>query len=281
LESHSEHPLAAAIVAEARRRGLVLEPASDFIAMRGFGVRGTVGGETVFVGNTRMFTDDSFADMPYGAETIQSEQEKQATQGTTPAMVATVDSFWGAIRLADRPRPEAARAVTDLKSLGLESVAMLTGDSQTVAESIAQQIGIDRCYGELLPDEKVSQVRKIAAENWPMAMVGDGVNDTPAMAASQLGIALGAEASDTALETADVAIMTADLGRVVELIRLGRRTRRILGQNIFLALAIKAIVLAAASVGLATLWMAVVADVGASMLVIANGLRLTGRHQDG
>ena len=305
LESHSEHPLAGAIVAEARRRGLAVEPASDFTAMRGFGVRGTVGGQTVFVGSPRMFTDAGataglpssvfqeflaftagqassgtlFQQEAAGDDSV--EDMPSAAAGTTPAMVATADAFWGTIRLADRPRPEAARAVADLKSLGLESVSMLTGDSQAVAESIAQKVGIDRCYAELLPDEKVAQVRKIAAESSPMAMVGDGVNDAPAMAASQLGIALGAEASDTALETADVAIMTADLGRVAELIRLGRRTRRILGQNIFLALAIKAIVLAAAAVGLATLWMAVVADVGASMLVIGNGMRLTGgRQQD-
>jgi Cd2+/Zn2+-exporting ATPase len=194
-------------------------------------------------------------------------------------MVATANAFWGTIRLADRPRPEAARAVSDLKNLGIENVSMLTGDSQAVALSIAQAIGIDSCYAELLPDEKVKLVRKIAAETSPMAMVGDGVNDAPAMASSQLGIALGAESSDTALETADVAIMTADLRRVPELIHLGRRTRSILGQNIFLALAIKTIVLAAATIGLATLWMAVVADVGASMLVIANGMRLTGGRQ--
>ena len=275
LESHSEHPLARAIVAEARRRGLAIEPASDFTAMRGFGVRGTVQGETVFVGSPRMFSDDSFADIPAGSETIEREREKQAGEGTTPAIVATADSFWGTISLADRPRAEAARAVADLKKLGLESISMLSGDNQAVAQSIAQQVGIDRCYAELLPDEKVMQVRKIAAETWPMAMVGDGVNDAPALAASQLGIALGADASDTALETADVAIMTADLGRVPELFRLGRRTQRILAQNIFLALTIKAIVLIAASVGLATLWMAVLADVGASMLVIANGMRLS------
>ena len=289
LEANSEHPLAGAIVDEARRRGLAIEPVGDFTAMRGFGVRGTIcvkkGGmetgreETVFVGNPRMFTDDSFDDIPCGAETIEEEEQRQAAEGTTPAMVATADAFWGTIRLADRPRPEAADAVADLKSLGLESVSMLTGDSRAVAESIAQKVGVDRCYAELLPDEKVKQVGKIAAAASPMAMVGDGVNDAPAMAASQLGIALGAEASDTALETADVAIMTADLGRVPELLRLGRRTRRILGQNIFLALAIKALVLAAAAVGLATLWMAVVADVGASMLVIANGMRLTGRRR--
>ena len=275
LESHSEHPLARAIVAEARRRGLAIEPASDFTAMRGFGVRVTVQGETVFVGSPRMFSDDSFADIPAGSETIEREREKQAGEGTTPAIVATADSFWGTISLADRPRAEAARAVADLKKLGLESISMLSGDNQAVAQSIAQQVGIDRCYAELLPDEKVMQVRKIAAETWPVAMVGDGVNDAPALAASQLGIALGADASDTALETADVAIMTADLGRVPELFRLGRRTQRILAQNIFLALTIKAIVLIAASVGLATLWMAVFADVGASMLVIANGMRLS------
>ncbi len=271
LESHSEHPLAKAIVAAARHRGLTLAETSDFTAMRGFGVRGKVRGETFFVGSPRMFADEDYADGAFG-----DAKAMHLDGGSTLALVASTDAFWGTIRLSDPPRDDAARAVAELKSLGLESVSMLTGDGTSVARMIARQVGVDRCYSNLLPEEKVARVREISAASSPMAMVGDGVNDAPALAASELGIALGAGASDAALETADVAIMTDDLGRIAELIRLGRRCRRIMGQNIVLALSIKAIVLTAAAAGAATLWMAVVADVGASMLVIANGMRLAG-----
>ena len=274
LESHSEHPLAKAIVAAARQQGLDLDEVGDFSAMRGFGVRGKARGETFFVGSPRMFADEAHAGGAFGTENAVPSDD-----GSTLALVGTVNSFWGTIRLADRPREEARRAVADLKSLGLESISMLTGDGTAVARLISRQVGVEHCYSNLLPDEKVARVRAISEAASPMAMVGDGVNDAPALAASQLGIALGAGASDTALETADVAIMTDDLGRIGELVRLGRRCRRILGQNIILALSIKAVVLAAAAVGIATLWMAVLADVGASMLVIANGMRLAGERK--
>ena len=276
LESHSEHPLAKAIVAEARRRGLELDEASDFSAMRGFGVRGKLRNETFFVGSPRMFADENYADGAFG-----TKRAMHLDGGSTLAVVATANSFWGTIRIADRPREEAARAVADLKKLGLKSISMLTGDGAAVSRLIARQIGVDHFYSNLLPDEKVSRVREICEEFSPTAMVGDGVNDAPALAASQLGIALGAGSSDTALETADVAIVSNDLGHIGDLIRLGRQCRVILGQNITLALFIKAVVLAAAAFGAATLWMAVVADVGASMLVIANGMRLAGGRRAG
>lgn len=274
LELHSEHPLARASVEAAKIRGITPPATNDFAALRGFGVRGKLGGETFFVGSPRMFDAEDFAGVDFGnARTLQPDN------ASTVALVATTDSFWGVIRLTDPPRADAAHCVAELKSLGLESLSMLSGDGESAVRQIARQVGVDRCYANLLPEEKVERVRAIAAETAPLAMVGDGVNDAPALAASDLGIALGVGASDTALETADVAIMTDDLGRIAELIRLGRRCRSIMGQNIALALSIKAIVLAAAAAGAATLWMAVVADVGASMIVIANGMRLAGTYK--
>ena len=151
---------------------------------------------------------------------------------------------------------------------------MLTGDGRGVADAVARAVGIDEVHAELLPEDKVARVKQISAAARCLAMVGDGVNDAPALAASRLGIALGSGASDTALETADAVVMTPDLGRLGELVDLGRRCHRILWENITVALTIKAAVLALAAAGWATLWMAVAADVGASLVVIFNGMRL-------
>ena len=269
LECHSEHPLAAAIASEARQRGLDLasQRVLDFAALRGFGVRGTLDGVTFYVGSPRLFRREGLGGGPGVPATV-------AEGSDTLALLGTRDAVWGAIRLADPPRADAAAAVAELKRLGVRPIVMLTGDSRAVAERIGQRLGLDEVHAELLPEDKVARTRELAARYPHLAMVGDGVNDAPALAASRLGIALGSEASDTALETADVVVMTPQVGRLPELIRLGRRCRRILLENIYLALSIKAAVLLLAAAGLATMWMAVAADVGASILVIFNGLRL-------
>jgi Cd2+/Zn2+-exporting ATPase len=180
----------------------------------------------------------------------------------------------GAIEMADEPRTGAAAAIAQWKRMGVHRTIMLTGDSQAVARRIAGQVGIDQLHAELLPEDKIAVVQHLAQDHPRLAMVGDGVNDAPALAAAPVGIALGSGASDTALETADVVVLAPHLERVGQLIQLGRRTRRLLWQNITLALAIKALVLLLAAGGLATMWMAVAADVGASILVISNGMRL-------
>ncbi len=195
----------------------------------------------------------------------------------TVALVGTRQHILGAVLLADPPRADAAAAIAQLKQMGVTRIVMITGDSRATAQWIARQLDIDEVRAELLPQDKVDEVARLVRTHPRMAMVGDGVNDAPALAASRLGIALGSQASDTALETADVVIMSPRLGRVVELLQLGRRTRGVLWQNILLSLAIKALVLVLAALGIATMWMAVAADVGASMLVIFNGMRLLGR----
>ena len=268
LEANSEHPLAAAIVREADGRGLQWQGATDFMAIRGFGVQGNLAGERYVVASPRYFQDRGLAGGGLPGD------PSNADDHLTVALVGTAQHLAGTIYLADEPRPDAADAVAQLKRLGVSNVVMLTGDRQAVADHVAAAIGIDEVHAELLPEDKVALVHGLSDRYRHLAMVGDGVNDAPALTASGMGIALGAQASDTALETADVVIMSLHLSRLGQLLRLGRRTRRLLSQNIFLALAIKATVLVLGIAGLATMWMAVAADVGASMLVIFNGMRL-------
>jgi len=276
LERHSEHPLAAAIVDEAQRRGLPIEEAEDFRPLRGFGVEGTVDGRRLLVGSPRLFSQAD-VDVEPG---VRAEAARAATTCSSAlVLVATPDLLWGAICLADPLRVGAAEAVTRLRRIGVRQIAMLTGDARAVAESIAKELDIDETHAELLPEDKVRQVEALAARSRRLAMVGDGVNDAPALAAAPLGIALGRHGSDTALETADVVVMTPKLDRLAELVLLGRRCRRILWQNIAFALAIKSAVLLLAASGMATMWMAVFADVGAGLLVTFNGLRLVGSRR--
>jgi Cd2+/Zn2+-exporting ATPase len=194
--------------------------------------------------------------------------------GATLAVVGRERQILGAIYLADEPRSDARESIAELRDLRLEQLVMLTGDSQATADRIAAELGIQRTHAELLPQDKVRVVQQLVTEYGGVAMVGDGVNDAPALAAARLGIALGTQASDTALETADIVSLSSHLRRIPQLVRLGQRTRDILGQNIAFALTIKLGVLLLALVGLGTLWAAVVADVGASMLVLFNAMRL-------
>jgi Cd2+/Zn2+-exporting ATPase len=179
----------------------------------------------------------------------------------------------GAIAVADALRPEAAGAVRALKEEGIE-VALLTGDNARTAEAIAARVGIERPLADLLPEGKVEAVRELQERTGHVAMVGDGINDAPALAAASVGIAMGGRGADAALETADVALMSDDLARIPGAIRLGRATLRVIRQNITIALGVKGLVLGLAVAGHGTLWAAVAADVGASLLVIGNGLRL-------
>ncbi len=266
LENHSEHPLARAIAAAATQRGLPIPEVAEFAAIRGFGVRGTVGGRVLFVGSPRLFHEQGLPVSPLPAD----------LSAETLALVGDEKGLWGTIRMADLPRPEAAGAIEGLKRIGIRPIAMLSGDSRAVASRLATELGIDEVHAELLPEDKVEVVQQLVDRFHHLAMVGDGVNDAPALAAASVGIAVGSQSSDTALETADIVVMTPDLGRLVELVLLGRRVRRVLGQNIVLALATKGLVLLLAASGLATMWMAVAADVGASLLVTLNGMRLAG-----
>jgi Cd2+/Zn2+-exporting ATPase len=278
LESHSEHPLAQAIVAAAHQRRLAWDEPNGLTAVRGFGVEGNLHSATWHIGSPRYFIDRQLAD---AGDVRRFVDDVTAATPATLALVGSAGRLVGGVLLADPARSDAADTIAALRRLGVRRVVLLTGDSEAVARQMAAKVGIDEFRADLLPQDKVAEVRRLAAEHPRLAMVGDGVNDAPAMAAAAMGIALGTQASDAALETADVAVLSPHIGRVADLVRLGHRTRELLAQNITLALALKVGVLALAVAGpaeLARLWLAVAADVGASLLVIANGMRLL-RHR--
>jgi Cd2+/Zn2+-exporting ATPase len=210
---------------------------------------------------------------------LDGELERLESEGKTAVLVgqeADGCGLIGVVAVADAVRPEAATAVAALRAEGIR-VALLTGDNARTAEAIADRLGIAEREADLLPENKVARVSELRRQAGPTAMVGDGINDAPALAASSVGIAMGVRGSDAALETADIALMADDLRRIPEVIALGRAAARVIRQNIALALVVKGLVLALALLGYGSLWAAVAADMGASLAVIANGLRLLRR----
>ncbi|HWB10590.1 MAG TPA: cation-translocating P-type ATPase [Pirellulales bacterium] len=280
VESRSEHPLALAIIAAAGEQGVAWQPAGEVSALRGFGVRGQIDGEPYFVGNWSLFSQPPLAAASNRgpADAVRRLGESLLAESTaTIVFVGSPARFLGALAIEDRARPEAKEALDELRQLRVRPIVLLSGDRKAVVRQMAKELGIRDFHADLLPQEKVDQIKVLMVTHPHMAMVGDGVNDAPALAASWLGIAFGSQASDTALETADVVILSSRLILLPQLVRLGRRTRSILTQNITLALGIKGAVLLAAVAGpepLARLWLAVAADVGATLLVVANGMRL-------
>lgn len=269
VESNSEHPLARAVVAEAASRGVALQSATEFVALPGQGAQATVEGRQVSVGSHVLF--DSWRN--HGGAVCDRVEALEA-EGKTVMIVGDAQSAWGLIAVADTLRPESAAAVRALKAAGVAHTVMLTGDSPAVARAVGSAVGVDEVRAGLLPQDKVAAVEELLARHGSVGMVGDGVNDAPALARATVGIAMGAAGTDVALETADIALMSDDLSRLPYAIGLSRQARRVIQQNIGLSLAIKAVFLALALPGLATLWMAVFADMGASLIVTLNGMRL-------
>ncbi len=267
VEKRSEHPLAAAIVAKAA--GLDLATAANFRALVGRGAQADLAGTTVYVGNLRLFEELGHTLAPYEAMLAGLE-----LQGRTAMFAGTRDEIFGLIAVADTLRTDSRDAIRSLRACGIRHIAMLTGDNNRVAGAIAAGLDLDAFHSDLLPADKVAAVKAIARDYGAVAMVGDGVNDAPALAAAGVGIAMGAAGSDAALETADVALMTDDLGKLAYFVRLGRKTVAVIKENIAFAIAVKAIFVALTFAGYANLWLAVFADMGASLLVTLNGMRL-------
>jgi len=270
VEARGAHPVGEALVAHARSTGLEVQPAADVAVVPGRGVRGRVGDRMVMVGSHRWFDEQLLCDHRLDADLLRLEGE-----GKTVVLVAMQSParMVGVIAVGDVVRPEAAAAIAALRALGVES-SMLTGDNERTARVIAAQAGISVWAADLLPEDKVERLRERRRVSGRVAMVGDGVNDAPALASADVGIALAGRGTDAALETADIALMSDDLGLLPRLIVLGRAARRTIAQNIALSLVVKAGVLALALAGHGTLWAAVAADMGASLLVIGNGMRL-------
>ena len=269
LESRSEHPIAAAIVAHARVQAVSVPAVERFRSLPGLGAEAIVHDRPALVGNMRLFKARGLLDAHGEAAVVAT-----VTEGRTPVLVAWDGALVGMIAVADRPR-RAARDVVDLlRGHGMRHLVMLTGDNAGASEAIARELGITEHRSELLPEDKVDAVAELRTRYGTLAMVGDGVNDAPALAAADVGIAMGAAGSDAALETADIALMGDDLSRIPFALRLSRATLRNIKANVTVSLLLKFVFLVLAITGHATLWMAIVADTGASLLVVANGLRL-------
>jgi Zn2+/Cd2+-exporting ATPase len=262
IESQSGHPVARAIVAHARHAGLAWPAVAAVRAEPGLGIEGRAEGRAVTVGNAALMAKRGIA-VPAAAADSRGR-----------VFVAMDGQVAGWLTFADRPRPHAREALDLLRRAGVRRIAMLTGDDAAAAQRVAAEVGVDEFHAAQLPDQKHAAIAKLRQAWGPVAMVGDGVNDAPALAAADVGIAMGAVGSDVALETADVALMSDELIKLPFAIRLARATLRNVKTNVAVSLALKAVFLVAAVTGTATLWMAVLADTGASVIVVANALRL-------
>lgn len=276
LEARSGHPIARAILAKTAELKIAAEPAEAVQAITGRGVVGRVGGREMWLGSRRYIEERGIN----SAEVLR-QADALSSAGRTIVAVGDGQDVWGLVAVADAVRPEAKDIVTALHRAGIEHVVMLTGDNRATAEAIAKQTGIDEVRAELLPGDKVAAVEDLVRRYGSVAMVGDGVNDAPAMGRANLGIAMGAMGSDAAIETADVALMSDDLSKLSWLVRHSRATLAVIRQNVAFSIAVKLLFTALTVVGLASLWGAIAADVGASLLVVLNGLRLLNRGQTG
>ncbi len=268
LDTFSEHPVAHALVSAHIGS---LDPVDNFQAIPGRGVSGTINGVHYLLGNHRLAEETGICKPDLEALLQRFEYDAK-----TAIVLMTKQRPLAVLAVADTIRPESIQAIKDLKALGITPV-MLTGDNQRTATAVARSVGIEDARGDLLPDDKLRIVSELSKHGGHVGMVGDGVNDAPALAKATLGIAMGAAGTDTAIETADIALMDDDPRKVAETIRISRHTSHVLWQNITVALGVKIVFFVLTMLGTASLWVAVLADMGASLIVIANGLRLL-RH---
>ena len=269
MEGHSDHPLARAILGYAKERGVQFAQAEEFRILPGKGATARLDGRQFWLGSHRFLEER-------GQETPEVHQELDllAQTGRTVVVIGNETHVCGFIALADRIRPESNQTIKELRAAGIKHVVMLTGDNEGTARAIALEAGVTEVQSELLPEDKVSAVEKLVEQYGSVAMIGDGINDAPAMGRATIGIAMGAVGSDTAIEAADIALMADDLSKLPWLLRHSRRMLSIIRTNIVLSLAVKAVFVALTLSGHASLWTAIAADMGVSLLVIFNALRL-------
>jgi Cd2+/Zn2+-exporting ATPase len=269
MEQHSEHPIARAVLDYAATHHLLPAPADNFQVLQGKGARATFAGREFWLGSHRYLEQR-------GQETpdVHERLEAMSGQGRTVVVVGNESHVCGLIALADEVRPAAAATLAELRRIGIEHLVMLTGDNRPTAEEIGAKSGVDEVLSDLLPEDKVTAIESLVAKYGHVAMIGDGVNDAPALARATVGIAMGAAGTDAAIETADVALMSDDLSRLPWLVRHSRRVLAVVRQNIAFSLVVKLAFVVLTFAGISSLWGAIAADMGASLLVIANGLRL-------
>ncbi len=269
LEARSSHPLARAILARAEAEGINVSAAQDTRTVPGRGLEGRTDGRSIWLGSDRFAEEKGFGDaIP------KDLRDRIEGAGSTLVAVGDDTGVTGILELRDRIRPDAKGIVAQLHAQGVKTIVMLTGDNERTARAVAAEVDIDEVRAELLPEDKVTAIEELVETHDMVAMIGDGVNDAPAMARAHYAIAMGAVGSDAAIETADIALMTDDLGKVPWLIGHSRRTMSIIHQNIGISLATKGVFVVATAFGVASMWGAIAADVGVSLLVVANALRL-------
>jgi Zn2+/Cd2+-exporting ATPase len=273
-EVKSEHHLAEALLRKAKDEGIGLSEFSieDFSSITGKGIRTRIDGKSYIVGNHQLVEE-----MGICSEAVEKTLHRLESEGKTVVILTNEEEPLGVIAVSDRIRNESTTVIEALHKLGVEHVVMLTGDNRGTALAVAGELKVDNLRAELLPEDKLSIVRELKARYGIVAMVGDGINDAPALAAADIGIAMGGAGSDTALETADIALMTDNISKIPYGISLGQRALRVVRQNIALALLTKSVFLMLGIFGLSSLWLAILADDGAALLVILNGLRLLGK----
>ena len=269
LEARSSHPLARAILGRAERDGIKIVAAEDTRTVPGRGLEGQMDGQSIWLGSDRFAEEKGL-----GGDIPADLRNQIEGAGSTLVAIGDAKGVSGVLELRDRIRPDAKGIIARLHAQGVKKIIMLTGDNAATASAVAAEVGIDEVRAELLPEDKVTAIEELVAQYSTVAMIGDGVNDAPAMARAHYGIAMGAVGSDAAIETADIALMTDDIGKVPWLIGHSRRTMSIIKQNIGLSLATKAVFVVATAFGMASMWGAIAADVGVSLLVVANALRL-------
>ncbi|BDZ67672.1 heavy metal translocating P-type ATPase [Methanobacterium ferruginis] len=271
LESHSKHPLAKAILKKAKECGVELEEVHNFKSITGTGLKGKIRGNLFYIGNESLFKDTGlFKDEDFPLERIRKLEE----EGKTTVLLGNEQEIMGLIILMDKIRDDAGKTVEFLKKNGIKTI-MLTGDNQGTARGVASQLGLDEYYHGLMPEDKVEKIDELVESHGHVAMVGDGINDAPALAKANIGIAMGAAGSDVAIETADVALMNDDLAKIEYLVKLSRKTMSVVRENVTLSILVKTSFAILAVLGFITLWMAVgIGDMGLSLTVIINALRI-------
>lgn len=269
IESFSQHPLASAIIRKANHEQAVHYEAEDFNSITGKGARALVGNATYYIGNPRLFSE-----MTVISETVSEQIKQLQMDGKTVMLLGTKDEIKGMIAVADQLRESSKSIIKKLHKLGIEKTIMLTGDNQATGNAIGKQLGLSETHAELLPEDKLAEIKKLQEQYGSVAMVGDGINDAPALASSTVGIAMGGAGTDAALETADIALMADDLEQLPYTIGLSRKALHVIKQNISFSLAVKIIALLLVIPGWLTLWIAIFADVGATLIVVLNSMRL-------
>ncbi|TYP72379.1 heavy metal translocating P-type ATPase [Paenibacillus methanolicus] len=269
LEEYSAHPIAKAVADYVRERGISTASGESFRNLVGKGVAARIGGTEYFAGNLKLFLElhVSLGELETRIQSLQQE-------GNTIVIVGTASTILGVIAVADQVRESSVRALKGLQHSGIRQVVMLTGDNKGTARKVALQTGVTRYFAELLPEQKVDAIKRLQGEGHRVAMVGDGINDAPALATANLGIAMGGAGTDTAMETADIVLMADNLEKLPHTVKLSRKAIRIIKQNIWFSLMIKAAALILIFPELLTLWIAVISDTGAALIVILNSMRL-------